>query len=299
MDLALTSGLSVEGKTLALAVAMAAAVAMGIGMAALYGGGPPPAPERPKPPPPPEQLMNTVLRYSTPVYQGLLEQDARKYGVEAPPLPEIKKPFPYFEQLRARKKLKLKDPIETAHVRLSLMVDKQRATIEGQSFAYDHLILRIENRTPKYLAYRVQTEVPEARKCRAKGDIAHNALVLEPNQTVLRTECLFRRNGALEVTSIEVMELPALSAVYVSRMPVSSTLFDPRTSAGHVPMKGGPCPQTFSWREIKEGMAKNEIGWKDVIDFYARHNCEEYSFYSGYRFRMDPDAPLPARPDQP
>jgi hypothetical protein len=209
----------------------------------------------------------------------------------------MKRPFSYFDQLRSPRKLRQKDPIDTAHLRLSLVVDKRPATIEGQSFTYDHLILRIENRTPKYLAYRVQTHVPDSRKCQAKGDIAHNAVVLEPGQALLRTECLYRASGSLEVRSVEVMELPALSGIYVSRMPVSSTLFDPRTSAGHLPLKGGPCPQTFSWREIKEGMAKKEIGWKDVIDFYARHSCEEYSYYAGYRFRTDPDAPLPARPE--
>jgi hypothetical protein len=55
------------------------------------------------------------------------------------------------------------------------------------------------------------------------------------------------------------------------------------------------CPQTFSWRDIKEGIDKKELGWRDVIDFYARHNCTEYSFFKPYRYRGDPSAPLPSR----
>jgi hypothetical protein len=286
----------VEGKTLGLAVAMAAAAGMGIGMAVLYGAGPPPAPERPRPPPPPEQLMNTVLRFSPTVYRGLVEEDARKLGVPAPRPEELAQPFPYFEELRARKKLKPKDPIETAHLKVSLEVQKREAVLEGQRFSFDHLVLRIENRTPGYLAYRVVTQVPDARRCQSKGDIPHNAIVLEPRQAILRTECLFRSNASVDVSGIEVMELPPLGAHYVSRMPATSILFDPRTTAGHLPLKGQPCPQTFSWREIKDGLDRKQIGWKDVIDFYARHSCEEYSFFSGYRYRADPALPLPARP---
>jgi hypothetical protein len=55
------------------------------------------------------------------------------------------------------------------------------------------------------------------------------------------------------------------------------------------------CPQTFSWRDIKDGMDGEGLGWRDVIDFYARHNCIEYSFFRSYRYRGDPAAPLPAR----
>ena len=82
----------------------------------------------------------------------------------------------------------------------------------------------------------------------------------------------------------------------MSRLPANPTLYDPRTAAGHVPLAGALCPQTFSWREIQEGLEKKQIGWKDVIDFYARHNCDEYSFFKGYRFRTGASDPLPARP---
>jgi len=97
---------------------------------------------------------------------------------------------------------------------------------------------------------------------------------------------------------IEVMEIPRLGAYYVSRMPPGLILYGRRTSAGHVPLAGSLCPQTFSWRDIRDGADRGELGWRDVIDFYARHNCEEYSFFRSYRHRTDPDEPLPARPPE-
>jgi hypothetical protein len=108
---------------------------------------------------------------------------------------------------------------------------------------------------------------------------------------------LYRKDESVDVNRIEVVEMPALSAYYVSRLPPNATLYDPRTFTGHVGFRGqDSCQQTFSWREIKDGVDAKQFEWKDVIDFYARHNCSEYSFFKTYRYRTDTNAPLPARP---
>jgi hypothetical protein len=285
-----------NGKTVAGVAVMAAVVLVGIGMAALYAGGPPPTPERPKAAPPIETVMNGELRFSPVVYRGQLEQDARTFGVPPPTLEEFQAPFLYVDELREPVKLDDKKPVETPHLRLSLDVEKNRASLDGQSFHFDHLVLRIENKTSHYLAYRILTDVPNRKKCGAKGDIPHNAIVIEPKQTLRRTECLYRHNAAIEVTRVEIIELPALAAVYASRLPASAVLYDARTAAGHVPLRGALCPQTFSWREVRDGIDRKKIGWRDVIDYYARHSCEEYAFFESYRFRTDPASLLPARP---
>jgi hypothetical protein len=275
---------------------MDAVVLVGIGMAALYAGGPPPTPDRPRPSPPPEAAMNTQLRFSPVVYRGQLEQDARGFGVPPPTLEEFQAPFLYVEEIREPQKLELKSPVETPHLRLSLDVEKNRASLDGQNFHFDHLVLRIENKTSHYLAYRIQTDLPNRKKCNSKGEIPHNAIVIEPKQTLRRTECLYRQNTTIEVTRVEIIELPALAAVYASRLPAIAVLYDQRSAAGHVPLRGTLCPQTFSWREVRDGIDNKRIGWRDVIDYYARHSCEEYAFFGAYRFRTDPSAPLPARP---
>ena len=286
-----------EGKTLAAAVTMVAVAALGIGMVGLFGSGPPPAPERPKPPPPPEAVMNGELRYSPVIYRAQLETDARRFGVTTPIAGEIEAPFLYLEELGERRRLSTKAPIETQHLKVSLDIEKREATIDGQRYRGEHLVLRIENRTGKYLAYRIDTDLPDEKKCATKGDIPHNALVLAPHQTLRRSECLYRGHAGLEVRRIEVIELPPLAAVYVGRLPAIAAIFEKRTAAGHVPDKGSVCPQTFSWREIRDGLERKEFGWRDVIDFYARHSCDEYAFYRTYRFRTDAGAPLPARPE--
>ena len=286
-----------EGKPLALAVFFSGIFAIAMGVLILHAASTPPlAPKRPEPPPPPSSMINSDMRFSVVYYKGLIEQDAKSYGIPSPSYDDLCQSNPYFEELHDKQHLRIKAPIETRHLRITLEVSKQTTVIESHSLATDQYVLRIENRTPLYLAYRIQTTVPEKGKCAMKAELAHNAIALEPEQTVLRTECLYRKDANIDVTRIEVIELPALSAFYVSRLPPNSTLYDPRTSAGHTPLRGTLCPQTFSWREIKDGIDKKELGWRDVIDFYARHNCTEYSFFQSYRYRGDPGAPLPARP---
>jgi hypothetical protein len=286
----------VEGKPLALAVLFSGIFAIAMGVLILHAASaPPPTPKRPEPPPPPSAMINSDMRFSVIYYKGLIEQDAKSYGIPAPPYEDMLQPNPYFDELHERQHLRLKAPIETRHLRITLEVSKQTTIIESHSLSTDHFVLRIENRTPLYLAYRIQTTVPEKGKCAMKAEIVHNAVAIEPGQTSLRTECIYRKDSTVDITRIKVIELPALSAFYVSRVPPNSVLYDPRTSAGHLPPRGTMCPQTFSWREIKDGMDQKDIGWRDVMDFYARHNCTEYSFFKSYRYRGDPGAMLPAR----
>ena len=285
-----------EGKPLGLAVVFSGIFAVAIGVLILHAASaPPPTPKRPEPPPPPSAMINSDMRFSVLYYRGLVEQDAKSYGIAPPPYEDLAQPNPYFDELHGTQKLRLKAPIETRHLRITLEISKQTTIIESHSLSTDHLVLRVENLTSFFLAYRIQTTVADKHKCALKAELPHNAIAIEPRQTMLRTECLYRKDAEIEVTSIEVIELPELSAYYVSRVPPNATLFDPRTASGHTPPRGTLCPQTFSWRDIKEGIDKKELGWRDVIDFYARHNCTEYSFFRSYRYRGDPSAPLPSR----
>ena len=287
-------------RTLGLVVVATGLLVIAIGLGLMYAGGPPPAPPRPRIPEP--ATTTAALKYSATLYRAALEQDARIFAIAVTPYAEMAEPFPYFDESSAGgdRKLKVGGSLETAHLRLTLIVRKEQGSMGGQTFRADHLVLRIENRSDHYLAYRVETRVADdgQGRCDTKGDAPHNAIVIEPRQAIFRTECLYRSSERVNVRRVEVMELPRLGAYYVSRLPPPLVLYNRRTSSGHVPLAGSGCPQTFSWRDIRDGADRGELGWRDVIDFYARHNCEEYSFFRSYRHRTDPSAPLPARPPE-
>ena len=124
---------------------------------------------------------------------------------------------------------------------------------------------------------------------KSQAAIPHNAVALLPGEKAERTECLYHAGMPLTVLRAETITMPALGYYYVSRLLPSQLGLDGRTSAGHFSPKESRACNFVPWHDIERGGA----GWADVVDFYARHNCDEYSFYRDYRFRSEV-GPLPA-----
>ncbi len=255
-----------------------------------------PLPPPPPPPPPtPERSVNTVLRFNPSYFQALVNEDARQYKITAPTLDELTKPLVYTDELAEPKKLRSKsDKVTTAHLALGMKVIKEWASAgSGERYRFEHLVLTITNTSDQPLAYRVQTAVENLGQCGSKGALAHNAIAILPGETIERTECLWHPKDVLTVNKIETLTLLPLGYRYVSRLVPPQVLLDERTAAGHEPPTGVKTCQYVPWREIRSAVKTSGIGWADVMDFYARHNCDEYSFYEGYHRWTAPGA-LPA-----
>jgi hypothetical protein len=246
-----------------------------------------------KPPPPVEPPATTKapvaptlatgnLKYTEGFYRAQIEDDFKKLDVKPVPILEMTLPLPYADELSEAKHVKLdKDVVETPHLKLATHVQKEWAVSGGQGFKYEHEVLEITNRSHKFIAYRVTTAVDQPAKCKTKGAMPHNSVALRPGETVRRTECLWRKDLDLTIKRVEVVELPnELSYVYVSRLLPTQILLDERTAAGHAIPKGNGCA-LVPWREIA-ATGTEKSSWADVIDFYARHNCDEYTFWKGY-----------------
>jgi hypothetical protein len=256
----------------------------------------PPPPPPPPPPPAPEQNVGRILRFSPEYYKAVLEEDAKRYKTPAIDVATMSQPLPYASELSQPRLLKIeKDAFETPHLRVSSRVIKEWArTPSGQGFKFEHIVLSITNRSDRPVAYRVATTVSHPERCRSQGAIEHNAIALGPGETVERTECLWHKNERLRVDAVEAMELTPLGYYYVSRLNPVQIMLDARTAAGHrVPPPAKECA-FVPWRDIKTSAEQAHTGWGDVIDFYARHNCDEYSFFRGYT-RWTAAGTLPAK----
>jgi hypothetical protein len=242
----------------------------------------------PKPPPvgptgsQRQQLGKSMASPS--VYKDFLSKDASAAGVPTPSVDDMRKKLVYRSD-ESRHLLEVGQPaIEIAGLKL-------RADKSG-----DSLVLQIDNTTMSDLGYLVVTSVtPNVSGCDNARMLPFNAMVLTRGGSETRVECVFRPGIAIAVKRVETVELQPLSAWYVSLVPPSIVGIDERVARGHQPPdRGDRCSMTMS-QAVRSGMESGEIGWRDLVDFYARHRCATYRFPVSYRaFKVDGERELPA-----
>jgi hypothetical protein len=276
-----------------LAVAMFAG-----GMSAWFGGEVDKLPVRHLPQvAAPEETITRELRFGVEYYKALLTEDAKKYGVTAPDPKDFAQPFALFVEFTGRQRLQARKEggLETKHLKITLEITKEWAQAPGGGFATEHAVVRIANKSDKYLAYRVVTEPSDVRRCLNKGEIPQNAVALTPQEEVARTECMIDQTTAIYVVKVEVMEIPPLSYHYLCRLRPIVLLHEERITSGHQAGRGKPC-DPIAWADIKAGAEAKQVDWADVVDFYARHSCDDYTFFRGYKFAISALPRLPVMP---
>jgi len=251
-------------------------------------------PDPPPPPPPPPVEKTTVrhMRFTEGFYRAMLIEDAAKFGLEKFAPEGMLAPNRYQAEFRGGQLLRKGRPaLLTEHLKISARSSRIRVGSSEAGYATEHVLLRVENLTDKHLAYLVETKLTDTKGCSGKGDMPHNAMALRPGEVIERTECLFSKWNELRVTRVDVLELTPLGYYYVSRLSPMQLGYDVRTAGGHVIPGGAEVCQHVPGREVREGLLERSTRWENVLDFYSRHNCDEYWFFQGYRM---PDRPLSA-----
>jgi hypothetical protein len=250
----------------------------------------PPTPRIAGPPATPAHSVQTSLRFSEAYHRAQIEKDSQQYGVVFD-YPNVTEPFPYAVELTTPKSLSpKKEGLQTAHLELQATMQQEWAG----GLKTDHLFLKIKNRSRNFIAYRVDTTVPDLKRCKDAAQLAHNAIVLRPGEEIVRSECLYRPGDVLVVKKVEIVDIPPISYHYLARLYPPHILMDPRIGASHEVAGVKRCG-LIPWQEIRDAADAKEADWADVIDFYGRHVCEEYTFFRGYR-RATAVRKLPAIP---
>jgi hypothetical protein len=242
-------------------------------------------------PPPPEKATVTSYRYKETFYHAVIDEDCAKFGIPKMSLEQMKAVYPHRVEFDGAQRLRVGQKLSTKSLEMKAVKMRLWVGPEGKSIRAPHFVLQITNRTNKHLAYRVATR--SERSSKGKGVLAHNALALSPGQTVERTECMLRGSRVV-VERVEVMDLSPLGYYYVSRLHPKPLQRDPRSSAGHDYGGQEPC-KMIPWRRIRRELQVEDAHWFDMIDFYARHNCDEYIYHSGYRRPTQPLEKLPVK----
>ena len=243
-------------------------------------------PDKPPPPTGPSGTQRQLLTQGTAtpgMYSNFLERDAASAGVRTPTPDEMGRKLAYHGD-DARHVLELGKPsIEVAGLRLRI----ERAG--------DAVVLQIENLVKSDVAYNVMTTPSIGTGlCNSVRPLPFNAMVLRKAATETRTECTFRDGVSIAVTKVETVEVGSLSAYYLSELPPTLVGVEERIARGHHGVETKePCTAVVS-QVVRTGMDRGDIGWRDLVDFYARHRCQTYQFPSSYRaFKSDNEHPVP------
>ena len=99
---------------------------------------------------------------------------------------------------------------------------------------------------------------------------------------------------AIIISKVETIEVPPLSAWYLSQVPPSVMGIDDRLSRGHRGVTGGGTCSPVVPQVVRTSLERGEIGWRDLADFYARHRCQSYVFPASYRaLKKDGELTIP------
>jgi hypothetical protein len=218
------------------------------------------------------------------VYQEFLAKDAAVAGVHAPTIEDMKKKL--VARVDEGRHVVDTGQRALAIAGLELTLVRDRGVLE----------LDIANATGADIAYLVQTApVPNISSCASAPALPLNVMVLRKDERVRRVECQFRDGMSIVVTRVETVELSPLSAFYVASVPPALVGIEDRIARAHRgPTTNEPCSMIVS-QAVRSGLERGEIGWRDLVDFYARHRCQTYQFPASYRaFTADGQRELPA-----
>jgi hypothetical protein len=244
-------------------------------------------PAKPEPPTGPTGTQRQLLTQTTAtqgMYVNYLERDAASAGVRTPTADEMSRKLPAHSD-EARHVLEPGKPaIELAGLRL-------RAERAG-----DAVVLVIQNLLASDVAYLVTTSPSVGTAlCNSARPLPINALVISKGGSETRTECTYRDGISIVVTRVETVEVSPLSSFYLSEVPPSVVGIEDRVARGHHGVETKEPCSTIVSQVVRTGMDRGEIGWRDLVDFYARHRCQTYQFPTSYRaFKSDGERSLPA-----
>jgi hypothetical protein len=244
-------------------------------------------PDKPPPPSGPtgtQRQLLTKTSTSIGMYQEYLARDSASAGVRAPSVDDMSRKLPYRVD-EARHILEPGQPaIEVAGLRLR--VERSDATI----------VMIIQNLVGTDLAYEVSS-APSigAAICSSARPLPINAVVIAKGASETRTECVWREGMSIVVTKVETVEVAPLQSYYLSQVPPALVGIEDRIARGHHGVDSRePCTAVMP-QVVRTGMDRGDIGWRDLVDFYARHRCQTFHFPSSYRaFKSDGERELPA-----
>lgn len=168
---------------------------------------------------------------------------------------------------------------------------KVRYRRHGVTVKSVHAVAKITNTSPKPLAYRVELEPDKSGKCDVRGTRRHNTIALMPGESADVVVCAGR--SGVVILGAEVMEVSALGYYYLSKLPPPATDIGAVRSGSHNgPSAAIQCDGVPALKYAR-ALRRGTLEWRDIVDFYSRHNCDRLQMPDGYTWTGEARDSLP------
>jgi hypothetical protein len=252
-------------------------------------------PPRPPPPEPSTNDSRATLAAATAsegAWRSFVEQDARAAAVPTPSPEQMSLPLVFRAERTPQVLSPGQPPVDLAGLRLEAKI------VADNDGPGKLLVLEITNLADHDLGYIIDTSPqPGGAGCNTRTLLVHDAMVVRRKATIERSECTYVPDMKLRIERVETVEVDGLQSVYLSRVPPTAVGAAPLLAKAHRPaLPNGVLPCNLALSQVlRASIEDGSVGWKDLIDFYARHRCDTYRFPMDYRaFTKPAERPLPA-----
>ncbi len=214
-------------------------------------------------------------------YEADLAIDLKDYKVENVSYADLLEPLSYEILVDSPQTLAPGETLTTSKMTVQATIQTVAWTRERATIKAKHSIAVLTNTSDMPLAYNLSVKAPTRGDCASRGARQHNAMALGPGEVAEITVC--SGETSLEVSKLEVIPLNALSFIYISKLPPSAIGAPLLENRAHTPPQGVTVCSDVPSERLTERMRLGELAWADIIDFYARHNCERAQIMPGYR----------------
>lgn len=241
---------------------------------------------------------NDAFEASAGNFERALAEDANRWGLEAPSIDSLKEVGRHVELIRDSRVLKAGSSYRSDELVVKAETRKVAYQNKGATVKARHAVATIENVSGKPLAYFAELRSSDRGDCPVRARLAHNVSALMPGD---RAEVVVCAGGSgVEILQLEVLEITPVGYGYISQVPPQAFGHDKVRAGDHDSGDLGghrieTCSQVPAMR-IQAAIRNGSTRWRDVADFYARHNCERQQFFTGYKIASEPLSALPATP---
>ena len=226
-------------------------------------------------------------------FQKKLDEDTNTYALQPTTPEELGKPNKYIRLVEDNVVLNIGKRFESDWIQVSATTQKVAYQRTGAEIRANHSLAVVENVHDTPLAYFIDVRSADLGGCEVRGARKHNANALLPGERAEIAVCAGSK--PIEIHGLEAMEITPLGYNYVSMIPPRGLGHDETTAQSHYPgRRHKVCTQIPSER-LSISLRDDNLAWRDIADFFSRHNCHRYPWLWAYRFQESGVEKLPVQ----